>query len=155
MWRDEAALRAALARLAPRVRITEIPDGHQGPGVAVEDLHLWGEAAGYEVEVCLAASGAPTHLDAVFTRRGLPWAPTQPPIPGVETSAPLAARARQLLGPRLVEALRERLPPVLVPSAVVVLDALPLTPNGKVDRKRLPDPTTEAPTAALRPPERQ
>ncbi|MCG5454688.1 amino acid adenylation domain-containing protein [Micromonospora sp. PSH03] len=33
-----------------------------------------------------------------------------------------------------------RLPRVMVPHQVVVLDALPLTPNGKVDRARLPQP---------------
>jgi len=36
--------------------------------------------------------------------------------------------------------LSAHLPPYMVPSQFVVLDALPLTPNGKVDRKALPRP---------------
>ncbi|MDC0744932.1 non-ribosomal peptide synthetase [Polyangium mundeleinium] len=36
--------------------------------------------------------------------------------------------------------LREHLPPIMVPSQIVVLEAMPLTPNGKIDRKNLPTP---------------
>ncbi|MFI6363201.1 amino acid adenylation domain-containing protein [Nocardia sp. NPDC050630] len=50
----------------------------------------------------------------------------------------------------LVEHAARRLPPHMVPSVIVVLDAIPLTPVGKLDRKALPEPVFEQ--AAFRAP---
>jgi len=40
----------------------------------------------------------------------------------------------------LIEAAQSKLPPYMVPSAYVELEAFPLNTNGKIDRKRLPNP---------------
>ncbi|MEW6734362.1 MAG: amino acid adenylation domain-containing protein [Acidobacteriota bacterium] len=54
-----------------------------------------------------------------------------------ENSIPSTSELRKFL--------QERLPDYMLPSAFVVVDTFPLTPNGKVDRKALPEPTTERP----------
>ncbi|MEM9430846.1 MAG: non-ribosomal peptide synthetase, partial [Pseudomonadota bacterium] len=81
--------------------------------------------------------------------------------PGV-TQAVVIAREEVAGDPRLIAyvtatpafsaeglktALAAQLPPHMVPSVIVALDAMPLTPNGKVDRKALPAPAEIAKAA--------
>ena len=60
--------------------------------------------------------------------------PTTPRAPDVST---------------LRRVLAGQLPDYMVPATYVVLDALPLLPSGKVDRRALPEPTTERPELAV------
>jgi amino acid adenylation domain-containing protein len=101
-----------------------------------------------EVEAALAAR--PEVREAVAAVRG-----TGPAARLVAWVVPAAGE--QAVPSALREALRQRLPEPMVPSAVVVLPALPLTPNGKVDRRALPEPEgsregSEAPFVAPRTP---
>ena len=48
----------------------------------------------------------------------------------------------------VLDNLRAQLPPYLVPSALVILDALPVRPNGKVDRSALPAPAAQTDSPA-------
>jgi amino acid adenylation domain-containing protein len=64
----------------------------------------------------------------------------------------MTGRGPAELDPEDVRAyLRRRLPVVLVPATLIVLDALPKTPNGKVDRLSLPLPDAAVNTGSVPP----
>lgn len=61
---------------------------------------------------------------------------------------PRAGHDRDAIIGQLGDALRQRLPPSMVPAYVDTLDELPMMPSGKVDRARLPARPAPASTAA-------
>jgi amino acid adenylation domain-containing protein len=86
-----------------------------------------------EVEVALRAH--PAVGEAVVIAR------EDPPGRQCLVAYVVATAGRQPRQSELRRHLAARLPAVMVPSAVVVLDAFPLTPGGKLDRRGLPEPT--------------
>jgi hypothetical protein len=94
-----------------------------------------------EVRAALAAHPGVADAEAVV-REDRPGDPrlTGYVVPRQETAEP----GSPLLD---VAELRARLatvlPPYMIPSAIVTLDALPRTPNGKTDRRALPAPSDE------------
>ncbi len=93
---------------------------------------------GHRIEPGEIAAALPGAAEACTTPSSSCATPAAPRCDWSATSPrpePPAAAAAEL-----TEALRQELPPYMVPAAVVVLDRLPVTRNGKLDRAALPAP---------------
>ena len=129
------------------------------PGVDPEDLWQLGDELGCPVEIgwsshdgadgcvdVLIAFGTALHLTDVVD------APAPAPLAELANDPSWGSRAR-VLGDAIRRHLEERLPPYLVPGAILILSHLPLTANGKVDWRALPPEDRSAPTRAPAPPQ--
>lgn len=94
-----------------------------------------------EIEVALAALPGVREAAVALGEDAL----GEPRLVGYAVLAPGHSTPEEALR----EALSDRLPGHMVPSAVVLLDAFPLTANGKLDRKSLPAPAPPADHTAL------
>ncbi|HUQ56446.1 amino acid adenylation domain-containing protein [Lentzea sp.] len=126
--------RAELAVLAG-IRDEDWPKIRQ---VAAE-VHDAGDRLGTVLSL-LALQGFRTSVDRHDTGLATVYAvrPDDEVVPARASTGPWSDPA--LLSSELRRHLLTRLPPAMVPGAVVVLDDLPLTANGKLDRASLPPP---------------
>jgi amino acid adenylation domain-containing protein/thioester reductase-like protein len=119
------------------------------PGVHPEEIWAAGEALGYQVRIgwtpggsrgtfdieLIEATVVPSSRAVERSVTGLVQTPASP-----YSNDPLGRSLKRELGPRVREFLSERLPPFLIPAALVVVDDLPVTSSGKIDRRALPAP---------------
>ena len=143
-----------VARLAQLTETWQLLAGENCPATVgdLERLAEAGAAAGMDIEG-MASSGDDLHLrwsdqpgclDALIYP-GPPRLRLEPPQPMPQgprayANDPLRGNLARQLEAGLRRHLAEQVPPFMLPSAYVVMDALPRTASGKVDRKALPSP---------------
>ena len=147
-WRDEQRTRAAFVEL-PWVDgpVYRTGDRVRRPLRPEDPVHYVGRTDnqvkifGIRIELGEVESTVRelTGHDAVAA---LPWPKTQEGYGGIHL---FVGTADELQVPELLDELRTRLPPYVVPKQVHVLPRLPLNSNGKIDRPALRATLEEAP----------
>jgi amino acid adenylation domain-containing protein len=140
-----AALREQIGALAPGVDPEDLWQLEDEFGCPVEISWSSHDGADGCVDV-LFAFGAALHLTDVVD------APAAASLTELANEPSWGSRTRAI-GDAIRRHLEERLPPYLVPGAILILSHLPLTANGKVDWRALPPEDPSPPKRAPTPPQ--
>lgn len=147
-----------LQEASPDAPVPSLLEPQEKDSVDPEALYLLAERLGWSAEIRWNPQN-PANCDVLLARGGETRAVDWPRARSHQRlhNAPLEARWWRTLPLRLRERVAERLPPVMHPQTLTLLDRFPLTPNGKVNRKAMPIPDSlrlggrdlEAPVGAL------
>lgn len=118
----------------------------EGRGEEPERMVEIGEAEGYRVEVRWAEETK--EMEVEYRRGERIWKGVEErreteKIEDIRSygNDPLKGIYRRKLSKQLREYLQERVPEIMVPSDIIVMDDLPKTTTGKIDRRALPAPS--------------